>query len=96
MRLSQLNHPAFWQDLRLLSLFDLTNLEQGLKLHRDSDAELQAAANRLFQNGVITAEDGGYLTPFGAPGPFVDGAGAGSVAELSCSNSSFSRAHRAC
>lgn len=65
MRLSQLNHPAFLQDLRLLSLFDLTNLEQGLKLHRDSDAELQAAANRLFQNGVITAEDGGYLTPFG-------------------------------
>ena len=65
MRLSQLNHPAFWQDLRLLSLFDLTNLEQGLKLHRDSDAQLQSAANRLFQNGVITAEDGGYLTPFG-------------------------------
>ncbi|MFC3914404.1 TIGR02647 family protein [Pseudaeromonas sharmana] len=65
MRLSQLNQPTFWQDLRLLSLFDLNNLEKGIKLHRDSEPELQAAAVRLFQNGVITAEDGGYLTPFG-------------------------------
>ncbi len=65
MRLTQLNQPSFLQDLRMLALFDPANLEQGIKLHSDSDAELQAAASRLHRNGILTDVDGGYLTPFG-------------------------------
>lgn len=65
MRLTQLNQPTFLQDLRMLALFDPANLEQGIKLHRESDAELQAAAARLHRNGILTDVDGGFLTPFG-------------------------------
>jgi uncharacterized protein (TIGR02647 family) len=65
MRAKQLSQSAFIQDLALLARFDLTNLELGIKLHQDSDPELRESAQRLFQKGVITEADGGYLTPFG-------------------------------
>lgn len=65
MRTSSSAHSAFIQDISLLTRFDLTNLELGIKLHQDSDPSLRDAAQRLFRKGIITASDGGYLTPFG-------------------------------
>ena len=65
MRAKQLSQSAFIQDLALLARYDLTNLELGIKLHQDSDPELRESALRLYQKGVITAADGGFLTPFG-------------------------------
>ena len=65
MRRDCLTQPAFLADLNLLAQFDSKNLEQGLKLHQGSDESLRAAALRLHAKGVITAPDGGYLTPCG-------------------------------
>ena len=65
MRAKQLSQSAFIQDLALLARYDLTNLELGIKLHQDSDPELRESALRLYQKGVITEADGGFLTPFG-------------------------------
>ena len=37
----------------------------GIKLRSDMSEELCLAAQRLHSQGMISAVDGGYLTPFG-------------------------------
>lgn len=65
MRKEQLNQPSFIEDLNLLACYDLKNLELGIKLHQECEPAMRAAAARLYAKGVITAADGGFLTPFG-------------------------------
>jgi uncharacterized protein (TIGR02647 family) len=52
-------------ELILLSKFPDKSLYQGLKLHKDADPSLLAAASRLFEKGVTDSPDGGYLTDLG-------------------------------
>lgn len=52
-------------DLKILSCFNTGNHEQGIKIHSDCAPELAAAAKRLFDKGLITRDDGGYLTDLG-------------------------------
>lgn len=55
----------FVNELKILACFDPANLSVGIKLRSDmSEALCQAAAN-LHRQGLISAVDGGYLTPFG-------------------------------
>ncbi|WP_421189134.1 TIGR02647 family protein [Aeromonas enteropelogenes] len=51
--------------LKILACFDPANMSLGIKLRSDMSEELCRAAARLHQQGLISAEDGGYLTPFG-------------------------------
>lgn len=51
--------------LKILACFDPANMSLGIKLRSDMSEELCQAAVRLHQQGLISAEDGGYLTPFG-------------------------------
>ncbi|MGN5051322.1 TIGR02647 family protein [Aeromonas veronii] len=55
----------FVNDLKILACFDPANMSLGIKLRSDMSEELCQAAARLHQQGLISAEDGGYLTPFG-------------------------------
>ena len=62
---------SFLQDhlneLNLLALFDPVSSLEGLKVHQHSaDPAMVAAAERLYQKGLITQKDGGYLTPLGS------------------------------
>lgn len=52
-------------ELDLLMLFDLSNTQKGIKIHKEADADKIAAAERLFTKGFITQADGGYLTTLG-------------------------------
>ena len=52
------------QELNLLLKFPETSLE-GLKIHHDADPLIIAAAQRLFDKGLTTQSDGGYLTDLG-------------------------------
>lgn len=52
------------QELNLLLKFPDTSIE-GLKIHHDADSSLIAAAQRLFEKGLISQSDGGYLTDLG-------------------------------
>ena len=52
-------------ELDLLLLFPDTSHMQGLKIHRDADPAKIAAAQRLFDKGIISQVDGGYLTELG-------------------------------
>lgn len=55
----------FVNELKILACFDPANMSLGIKLRSDMSEELCLAAQRLHQQGMISAVDGGYLTPFG-------------------------------
>lgn len=52
-------------EIRLLNLFNLDSSLEGIKVHKDADAETIAAIGRLHQKGLLTQPDGGYLTDLG-------------------------------
>lgn len=53
------------EELNLLLKFPNKSLLQGLKVHHDAEPEVIAAAKRLFDKGIVTLPDGGYLTDLG-------------------------------
>ncbi len=55
----------FTNELNLLSQFNLTNEQDGIKIHHDATSELKSAAEKLHDKGLITQVDGGYLTDLG-------------------------------
>ncbi|MGN0920412.1 MAG: TIGR02647 family protein [Cellvibrio sp.] len=59
-----LNHLA-QQELAVLAMYDDTTTQAGIKIRSDASPLVIAAARRLFKKGLITQEDGGYLTPLG-------------------------------
>ncbi|WP_067866418.1 TIGR02647 family protein [Neptuniibacter marinus] len=53
------------QELNVLNLFNLNTTQEGIKVHSSAQSEVIAATQRLFDKGLITQHDGGYLTPLG-------------------------------
>ncbi len=53
-------------ELSILSLFNQTTYQEGLKVHaHDATPEHVDATKRLFDKGLVTQADGGYLTTLG-------------------------------
>jgi uncharacterized protein (TIGR02647 family) len=52
-------------EMRVLTMFDLSTTQQGIKVHRDADTDVISATERLFDKGLISQKDGGYLTGLG-------------------------------
>ncbi|GLT17704.1 DNA-binding protein [Vibrio zhanjiangensis] len=52
-------------ELNLLLQFDLRSTATGIKVHQDATDEMQAAVGRLYNKGLCTLPDGGYLTDEG-------------------------------
>lgn len=57
--------PDLMDELNVLLRFNLTTTLEGLKVHHTADPEVIAATRRLHEKGLITLEDGGYLTDLG-------------------------------
>lgn len=53
------------EELRILSHYNLDSLQEGIKVHGSASAESIAAAKRLFDKGLVSQDDGGYLTDLG-------------------------------
>lgn len=53
------------QEIEVLALFSLDSNQAGIKIHHDADSDKIAAAQRLFNKGLISQQDGGYLTSRG-------------------------------
>ncbi|MBF7073637.1 TIGR02647 family protein [Glaciecola sp. MH2013] len=53
------------EELNLILKFPNKSLMQGLKVHHDADPSMIAAAKRLHEKGIVTQNDGGYLTDLG-------------------------------
>lgn len=52
-------------EIHLLSLYNLASHLEGVKVHHDAEPHLIEAAKRLFDKGLTTQDDGGYLTDLG-------------------------------
>jgi uncharacterized protein (TIGR02647 family) len=53
------------EELNMLVRFKLTTTLEGLKVHTTAAPETIAATRRLYEKGLITLKDGGYLTTMG-------------------------------
>lgn len=53
------------EELQILTLYNLANTQEGLKVHHSAEPTAIAAALRLHNKGLITLPDGGYLTALG-------------------------------
>lgn len=49
-------------ELNLLLQFDLSSAATGIKVHQNASESAQAAVARLYNKGLCTQPDGGYLT----------------------------------
>ena len=59
--------PENQAELEVLMLYrSVTNMD-GIKIHKNADPAVIAAAERLYEGGFITQIDGGYLTSLGSP-----------------------------
>ncbi len=52
-------------ELNILVRYDLTTTLEGIKVHKTATPETIAATHRLFEKGLVSQEDGGYLTNIG-------------------------------
>ena len=52
-------------ELEVLLRFNLETTQEGIKVHHDARPELIEAAKNLFNKGLLTQQDGGYLTDLG-------------------------------
>lgn len=53
------------EELQILTLYNLANTQEGLKVHHSAEPTAIAAALRLHNKGLISLPDGGYLTSLG-------------------------------
>ncbi len=57
--------PEMVEELNMLNRFNLMTTQEGIKVHHDADTTVITATSRLFEKGLITQVDGGYLTELG-------------------------------
>ena len=53
------------EELNLLLQFDNTTLDNGIKVHSGARQEVVSACQSLFNKGLVSQRDGGYLTDSG-------------------------------
>ncbi len=57
--------PQIIDELNVLALFNLDTDLEGIKVHSSAGPDKVAAAQRLYDKGLTTQIDGGYLTSLG-------------------------------
>lgn len=57
--------PDIIDELNLLARYNLDSIQEGIKIHNAATPEVISAAKRLYTKGLISQEDGGYLTDRG-------------------------------
>ncbi len=57
--------PDMIEELEVLTLFNLSTTQEGIKVHASAEKTLIAATKRLHKKGLISQADGGYLTGLG-------------------------------
>ena len=57
--------PEHFEELNMLVRFKLTTTHEGVKVHKTAAPEIIAATQRLYDKGLVSLADGGYLTALG-------------------------------
>ena len=61
-----LYNPQIIEELNILAQYNLTTTHEGLKIHTSrAEAGVIEAAQRLYDKGLTSQVDGGYLTDLG-------------------------------
>ncbi len=60
-----LYNQALVDELNVLARYNLTSVQEGIKVHKDAAPAVIEATARLFHKGLVDHEDGGYLTHLG-------------------------------
>lgn len=55
----------FVDEINVLMMFSLETTMEGIKVHSNAEQGVIDATRRLFEKGLVTQEDGGYLTALG-------------------------------
>ena len=58
-------NPELAEELNILTQFNLETTQEGVKVHASAGPVAIAAAQRLFEKGLTSKPDGGYLTELG-------------------------------
>jgi uncharacterized protein (TIGR02647 family) len=53
------------KEIRILAMFNPESTLEGIKVHHTAAADDLEATQRLFDKGLVTLPDGGYLTSLG-------------------------------
>ncbi len=54
------------EELNILARYNLNTTQEGIKVHQhDADEKIIKAVQRLHNKGLVTQQDGGYLTSLG-------------------------------
>lgn len=56
---------ALVEEINVLTRYNLDTTREGLKVHKSADPAVIAAVQRLHAKGLVTQDDGGYLTDLG-------------------------------
>ena len=57
--------PDLADELDILTRYTLTTTQEGLKVHTTAAPAIIAAMERLYEKGLVSQRDGGYLTDLG-------------------------------
>ena len=57
--------PEILEELNILARYNLHTTQEGIKIHSCASPSVITATQRLFDKGLISQVDGGYLTPLG-------------------------------
>ena len=53
------------EEINLLARYNLDTTQEGIKVHSNADSAVIDATTRLFDKGLVSQSDGGYLTHLG-------------------------------
>ncbi len=53
------------EEIKILTHYNLSSIQEGIKVHGSANPEAISAAHRLYDKGLISQSDGGYLTDLG-------------------------------
>jgi uncharacterized protein (TIGR02647 family) len=53
------------EEIKVLMHYNLESTQEGIKVHGSAKPELVSATKRLFDKGLVSQGDGGYLTDLG-------------------------------
>jgi uncharacterized protein (TIGR02647 family) len=56
---------TLFEEMKLLSKFPTNSQLEGIKIHNEASPKIITTAKSLFDKGLITSPDGGYLTDSG-------------------------------
>jgi uncharacterized protein (TIGR02647 family) len=57
--------PDIIEELNVLARYNLDTTQEGIKVHANAAPGVIGATQRLFDKGLISQADGGYLTNLG-------------------------------